>query len=189
MELSFAQQSSAFGWSLLLGAMLSVLYGLMKFCRFTFSLGRAATVALDIGFMLIWALSLFYFCLGFLWGCVRVHVVFGSLLGFLLCRLTVGRISFLLYRPVVGFFKAVLQKIRGKLKIFAKYLLKIAYKLLYNIRSKIESFKKNHAESKKRKANRIETAKKKAGGSRARDSGARRAERAEKDLKEAREKA
>ena len=82
MELSFAQQSVAFGWSFALGAGLGVLYGLLRFLRFSFSLGKTAVFALDLLFMLTWATAAFFFSLAFLRGFVRFYVFIGSLGGF-----------------------------------------------------------------------------------------------------------
>ena len=136
MELTFAQQSVAFGWSLILGLGLAVFYGALKFLRYAFSLGRAAVLALDIFFMLVWALSVFFFSLAFLMGFIRVHVIAESLGGFLLYRLTAGRLVFRIYSPVIRFLKKILKKISLKLKIIAKYLLKIVGQILYNIINK-----------------------------------------------------
>ena len=142
MELSFAQQSIAFGWSFALGAGLGVLYGLLRFLRFSFSLGKTAVFALDLLFMLTWATAAFFFSLAFLRGFVRFYVFIGSLGGFLLYRLTIGRFLCRLYQPIVRFIGKVSQKISEKIKIFAAYLLKIAGKILYNISSGLECLKK-----------------------------------------------
>lgn len=133
MELTFAQQTFAFFASFLPGAVMGVFYGVLKLLRFAFSPGKAATAALDILFMLTWALLLFYFSLAYLSGYVRFYVFAGSLGGFLGYRLTLGRLLCRVYRPVVTAARRVLQKICEKLKIFAKYLLKIARQLLYNM--------------------------------------------------------
>ena len=115
MELSFAQQSVAFGWSFALGAGLGVLYGLLRFLRFSFSLGKTAVFALDLLFMLTWATAAFFFSLAFLRGFVRFYVFIGSLGGFLLYRLTIGRFLCRLYQPVVRFIGKVSQKISEKI--------------------------------------------------------------------------
>ena len=143
MELTWAQQSAAFCYSILLGAALGVLYGALKFWRVSFSLGKASVFALDVAFMLMWALAVFYFSLAFLLGYIRLYVFAGSLLGFALQRLTLGRLLARVYCPAVRFIRGVLQKFCVKSKIFAKYLLKIACKLLYNIGSGLAYLKKN----------------------------------------------
>ena len=143
MELTFAQQTFAFFLSFVPGIAMAVLYGLIKLLRFVFSPGKAVTAVLDVLFMLTWALLIFYFSLAYLSGYIRFYVFAGSLAGFLCYRLTLGRLLFRIYRPIVVMTRRVLQKICEKIKIFAKYLLKIACKLLYNINSGLACLKKN----------------------------------------------
>ena len=163
MELTFAQQTVAFGYSFVLGLFLAVFYGALKFLRYAFSLGKTAVVILDIIFMLIWAMSVFFFSLAYLMGFVRFHVIAGSLAGFLLYRLTVGRFLYRIYSPIIRFVKRILKIFLLKLKIFAKYLLKIVGHLLYNIINIKERF--SYIKHRKRKKYEVEKAKnKKAGG-------------------------
>ncbi len=136
MELSFAQQTAAFGWSILLGAGLALFYGVLKFLRVLFSFGKAAVIVADAVFMLVWALAVFYFSLAFLSGYIRLYVFFGSFTGFAVYRLFPGRLLGGIYCTLIRSLKAIFNKICIKVKIFAKYLLKIAGKLLYNIRRK-----------------------------------------------------
>lgn len=130
-----AQQSVAFGCSVLMGIGLGVIYGLLKLWRTAFCPGRLAVVLSDSCFMLLWALAIFCFSLAYLSGYVRFYVAAGSLSGIVLYRLTIGRVLFRIYSPIIRITKKAIQKICEKIKIFAKYLLKIACKLLYNIGS------------------------------------------------------
>jgi len=137
-----AQQSAAFGYSVIMGIALGIIYGLLRLWRTAFCPGRLAVVLSDSCFMLVWSLAIFFFSLAFLSGFVRVYVVAGSLAGLVLYRLTVGRVLFRIYSPIIRITKKALQKICEKIKKFARYLLKIACKLLYNINSGLESLKK-----------------------------------------------
>lgn len=172
MELTFAQQTTAFFWSFVPGVGLAVFYGVLKFLRFTFSPGKAAVIAADIFFMLVWALTVFFFSLAFLLGYVRLYVFVGTFMGFLLYRLTIGRLLFMLYSPVISFLKNFHQKISKKIKIFAKYLLKIACRLLYNISRVKDSIKNKHKKqllsekAKKRKKHDFKKTKEKKDGNR-----------------------
>lgn len=149
-----AQQSAAFGYSVLLGVALGVVYGLLRFWRTAFCPGRLAVVLSDSCFMLVWALAIFFFSLAFLSGFVRFYVAAGSLAGLLLYRLTVGRVLIRIYSPIIRITKKAFQKICEKTKIFAKYLLKIACKLLYNINSGLAYLKKKrHMQPEKRNLN------------------------------------
>ncbi len=168
VELTFAQQSAAFLWSFLPGVCLGVLYGALRFLRVCLSPGKAAVIISDITFMLIWALTMFYFSLAFMRGYVRAHVIIGSVLGFFAYRLTLGALMCRLYSPVLKAAGKIFHKIFVKGKIFAKYLLKIAYKLLYNIcrnKRQVSDCGKQPAKNLKRKLYETEKAKNKESGS------------------------
>ena len=136
MELSFAQQSGAFLWSMVLGAALGVFYGALKFVRYTFSPGRAAVFVLDMLFMLVSAVACFLFSVGFIQGYVRFYIFAGAAVGFAAYRFSVGRLVFILYSPAVRLCRKILNKILRKSKLFAKKLLKICRKILYNVSGK-----------------------------------------------------
>ena len=171
MELTFAQQSAAFLYSFVLGAGLAVFYGLIKFCRFSLSLSKAAVIVLDVFFMLVWAVSVFFFSLAFLSGYIRFYVFIGSLAGFLVYRLTFGRLLFVVYSPAVRFLRRAFRKICEKLKLIADYLLKIAYKILYNIVIKKDDLIRKHKSKKilpEREKNEFKKTKNEKGGFRKR---------------------
>lgn len=140
MELEFAQQSAAFLWSILLGAALGVIYGVLSLIRFTFKLSKYAVISLDILFMLISALSVFYFSLGFLDGYIRIYVILGAAVGFFVYRLTIGKALSRLFKPIVTVSRRIIAAILTKIKIIAKKLLKIGYNILYNIGGRIVLF-------------------------------------------------
>lgn len=141
MELEFAQQSTAFLCSILLGAILGLLYGCFKFMRIAFHFSKWMTVVSDILFMLIAAVSVFFFALAFLSGYIRIYLIPGVLIGFLAVRCTIGKLVFKIYNPVIHFMHFTFHQISLKLKIFAKKLLKIIYRLLYNVNIKRKSLK------------------------------------------------
>lgn len=173
VELTFAQQSAAFLWSFLPGVCLGVLYGAVRFMRVCFSAGRAAVIFSDIAFMLVWALTVFYFSLAFMRGYVRAHVIIGTVLGFFAYRLSIGALICRLYAPVLKAARKIFHKIFAKGKIFAKYLLKIAYKLLYNIcinRRRRSDCIKQPVKNVKRELYETEKAKNKENGSQSRPS-------------------
>ena len=124
MELSAAQQTAAFLWSIPLGAALGVLYGVFKFSRFAFRLGKAATVLLDVLFMLVCSVCVFLLSLGLIRGFMRVYVFIGVLIGFCAYRLTLGRVLVKCYAPIIRFLRNFFKKICILLKIFLKKLLK-----------------------------------------------------------------
>lgn len=115
MELTFAQQSTAFLCSLVFGAAAGLLYDIFKIIRMTLCKGKAS-VLLQTFFMF---LSFHLICLFF--RCIyarifRVFVTVGSFLGFVICRLTLGRLLSLVYCPMIRFTESVCVKISQKLK-------------------------------------------------------------------------
>lgn len=137
MEQSFAVQSTAFLYSLPLGAVLGIIYGVLALLRHTLSLKKSAVIALDITFMLLCAVSIFYFSLGFLDGYIRVYVIFGAGLGFFIYRLTIGRLLQRILNPILSWIKRIIVAIFTKIKLIAKKLLKIGYHILYNVIGRI----------------------------------------------------
>lgn len=137
MEQSFAVQSTAFLYSLPLGAVLGIIYGVLALLRHTLNLKKSAVIALDITFMLLCAVSIFYFSLGFLDGYIRVYVIFGAGLGFFIYRLTIGRLLQRILNPIISWIKRIIVAIFTKIKLIAKKLLKIGYHILYNVGGRI----------------------------------------------------
>lgn len=137
MEQSFAVQSTAFLYSLPLGAVLGVIYGIIALLRKTLNLKKGTVIALDITFMLLCAVSIFYFSLGFLDGYIRVYVIFGAGLGFFIYRLTIGRLLQRILNPILSWIKRIIVAIFTKIKLIAKKLLKIGYHILYNVIGRI----------------------------------------------------
>lgn len=137
MEQSFAVQSTAFLYSLPLGAVLGVIYGIIALLRKTLNLKKGTVIALDITFMLLCAVSIFYFSLGFLDGYIRVYVIFGVGLGFFIYRFTIGRLLQRILNPIISWIKRIIVAIFTKIKNIAKKLLKIGYHILYNVIGRI----------------------------------------------------
>ncbi len=160
MEQSFAVQSTAFLYSLPLGAVLGVIYGIIALLRKTLNLKKGTVIALDITFMLLCAVSIFYFSLGFLDGYIRVYVIFGAGLGFFIYRLTIGRLLQRILNPIISWIKRIIVAIFTKIKNIAKKLLKIGYHILYNVGGRIVFFISNNLSINKRNNKRTRYGKK-----------------------------
>ena len=160
MEQSFAVQSTAFLYSIPLGAVLGIIYGVLALLRHTLSLKKSAVIALDIIFMLLCAVSIFYFSLGFLDGYIRVYVIFGAGLGFFIYRFTIGRLLQRILNPILLWLKRIIVAIFTKIKLIAKKLLKIGYHILYNVGGRIVFFISNNLSINKRNNKRTRYGKK-----------------------------
>ena len=142
MELTFAQQSVAFLYSLLLGVGFGIFYAPFKMFRLAFCSKKSSVIAVDIFFMLCVSVVIYYFSLVFIMGYVRIYVFAGCLIGFLAYRLTLGVLFSKIYVPIISFVKKITNKIVRKLKNFTKKLLKITRNILYNIINR-RNIKKN----------------------------------------------
>lgn len=131
MELTFAQQSTAFLCSLVFGAAAGLLYDIFKIIRMTLCKGKASVFVTDFLYVFIVSLNLFIFSVAYMLGFFRVFVTVGSFLGFVICRLTLGRLLSLVYCPMIRFTESVCVKISQKLKKSEK-LLKNSNNILYN---------------------------------------------------------
>ena len=160
MEQSFAVQSTAFLYSLPLGAVLGIIYGIIALLRKTLNLKKGTVIALDITFMLLCAVSIFYFSLGFLDGYIRVYVIFGAGLGFFIYRLTIGRLLQRILNPILSWIKRIIMAIFTKIKKKKKKLLKIGYHILYNVGGRIVFFISNNLSINKRNNKRTRYGKK-----------------------------
>lgn len=132
MELTFAQQSTAFLWSIILGIALGVVYGVFRFIRTALDFRKAATVISDIIYMLTVFSAIFFFSIAYLMGYIRVYVFIGAVVGFLAYRVSIGQLISKIYSPVILFLRKFSKNIHLKIKKIAKKLLKNIYNILYN---------------------------------------------------------
>ena len=116
MELTFAQQSTAFLCSLVFGAAAGLLYDIFKIIRMTLCKGKVSVFVTDFLYVFIVSLNLFIFSVAYMLGFFRVFVTVGSFLGFIICRLTLGRLLSLVYCPMIRFAESVCVKISQKIK-------------------------------------------------------------------------
>ena len=125
MELTFAQQSTAFLCSLVFGAAAGLLYDIFKIIRMTLCKGKASVFVTDFLYVFIVSLNLFIFSVAYMLGFFRVFVTVGSFL-------TLGRLLSLVYCPMIRFTESVCVKISRKIKKNLKKLLKNSNNILYN---------------------------------------------------------
>lgn len=143
MELTFSQQTTAFLYSLIFGTAAGLFYDIFKIIRMTFCKSKISVFVLDLIYVLIVSLNLFIFSAAYMFGFVRVFVMFGSIIGFLVCRLTVGRLLPLVYCPLIYFGERICVKISRKIKKILKKLLKNSNKILYNVNKNKGIFRNN----------------------------------------------
>lgn len=118
-----------------------MLYGVFKFVRTAFLRTKTAVIIIDIVFMLIASIALFFYSLAALYGYVRIYVIFGALCGFIIYRFTLGKLFSRIYCPIINTVSGVNKKIGTKFKKITEKLLKNSNNILYNIGKKIDTFR------------------------------------------------
>ena len=132
MELDFAAQSAAFLYSILTGAVFGMVYGCIRLVRTAFSFSKPMLFTSDVLFMLLSSVVIFVISLAYLSGHVRLYLIAGAALGFLMYRFTLGRVFVRLYSPLFIMLKRYFAAVSNFFKKIFKKLLKNRVVLLYN---------------------------------------------------------
>lgn len=125
MEFTLFELLRAFGFSVILGAALALIY---EPVRVFHMLGFSKPIhyfICDFLFLVFCSVITYFFSLVYLEGSVRLFVIIGELTGFFTWYFTLGRVLGNIYAPVIKF-----------LKKFASKLLKCSRKVMYNIKDK-----------------------------------------------------
>lgn len=157
MELTIAEQTTAFLWSFVVGVCIAVVYTATAMLRVIFKPSKAVLFAIDLAFMCFAAIVTFLYSVSVTMGVVRWYVVFGEGIACAVFYFTLGqylkkstnfvfnalkRFLNFLFHPFLRFFAFLHKKIlnfwnkrKKKLKknhIFSKFRLHCHNKVLYN---------------------------------------------------------
>ena len=128
---SVNEHLSLFLLSCLMGAFMGLFYDVFRILRIALPHGKAAVFLEDILFCLIWSLSLVMLAAVCARGELRLFFAVGSLMGFIVYLLTLGRYICASAEKFIGFFRILLSLIT----LPARNFYNILYKKLHNIRS------------------------------------------------------
>ena len=124
MEFTLFELVCAFGYSILFGLVLGLIYEPFRiFHKIGFS-GTVHYFVCDFIYMIIFALLTYFVCLVLLEGCVRVFIIIGEILGIIAFYIIVRPVLDRIYNPIIKISKN-----------FAFKLLKIVRKVMYNVYS------------------------------------------------------
>lgn len=146
MEITVSEQLWCLFCSFLSGLLIGAVYDLLRIIRSLIFTGKISLFVCDFLFAVCFAVVSVFFSMAFSRGNTRYFILMGEIVGFLLFRFTVGRITL----PFAGFIikktKLIFKKILIKSKKITKKVLQPAYKILYNICKKRRMFSKgtNH---------------------------------------------
>lgn len=118
---SVSQQLRIFLLSCLGGAFIGVVYDVFRALRIAVPHGKIAVFAEDCIFFGICGLYLMLFALVFARGELRIYMVFGSLIGFVIYLLSVGKIVTGILLKIRGFLVALAKAVAKPFVIIAKY--------------------------------------------------------------------
>ncbi len=132
LEVTLSSQLYTFLYSMVCGAVAGAIYILLSFVRTVFKNKRPIVFVCDVAFMLVFAVITYIFSVGFTQGFVRVYVLTGEIIGFVVFKLTLGSLSQRLFRYIFSIFSKISAIIQKNISVFAKKLLKQSHKMLYN---------------------------------------------------------
>src|SRR5574344_1356675 len=91
MEYDFIVQSQAFLFSLFLGALLWIIYTVLKVIRLMFFKKKSQIIAIDILYMVICAFIIFLYSMLMMNGRVRFYMILGATISFIVLYFTLGK--------------------------------------------------------------------------------------------------
>lgn len=133
MWFSLSDQTAYFFSSIALGAVLGVLYDLVRAVRIFFKASRRDVILSDIIFFALCGVLTSLFALPFNKGNVRAFIVFGEAVGFLCFRLTLGSVMGRFYEKAAVLIRKILRKIADFIKKLFDLLLKVGSYVVYNV--------------------------------------------------------
>lgn len=142
MDFLVGEQINIFLWAIVCGVITGIINEPFRFMRYVGFSSKTEIFIQDIIFMSICGAITFFFSLCYNNGNVRVFIIFGELVGFLLFRYSVGLLSgkifgvlFWLIKTVISWIKKILNAIFIKITNIISYL--IAKIPLFHKKSKI----------------------------------------------------
>ncbi len=135
-------QTEIFLLSLGFGFLLGILYDVFRTLRLIISRSASFTVAMDILYFLLCALLVFCFNLVVDSGKIRLYVLFGDMLGWLIYYFSLGEISAKLVNRVISSVKRVVSSIYGLFSRPVRLLKRKTKKLFSFFKKTIKKFNK-----------------------------------------------
>lgn len=146
-EINSYNQYTCFLYSIIMGAAVEIVYDLFKIDRALFKRNKVFIFLSDILFWIITSFILFSFCVVFSNGQIRGYIIFGTLIGFIIFRLTFSKAIWCLIKPA--------RKLINKLSIIYLNLINNISLIISRTTLWIRKITKNPFLNKKEKNNQI----------------------------------
>lgn len=149
LQVDFKDQINQFLLSVLLGAVLALVYDLIKSVRLSFIRSKWTVFVLDVAFFTLSAFATYIFLLGYCKGELRFYVITGEVVGFTFYRILLSEYVLVVFKFITDSFIKILSPVgkimlkcvkllkTGAYKVYnkAKKYLKCIYTSLYNLRN------------------------------------------------------
>ena len=133
---NFSSQIIIFGFSVVTGLLVGVLYSIFKVFRLLMPHSKMVVVLSDFSFMLVLTIITAVFSIGFTDGYVRYFVLAGEFLGFLIWKFTLAGFFDRFFVIVFGCIRKTVYYIQKFFVGFIKKVLKASDNMLYNKENK-----------------------------------------------------
>ena len=144
MELTLEQQTIAFLWSFVLGAVLTMVYIVIVVIRLLSPPTNLQLFVSDVLFMVFSALANFLIATAFTEGNVRFYTIFAEIVSFVAIYLTVGRLVKKTVHTIYKFVSVIFYKITSPVvRLFRKFVT-VAEKGCTFLLKKVKKLKKVH---------------------------------------------
>lgn len=130
MGIYLADQTVAFLGAIALGAALGLLYDFFRITRVAFPTPRVVIFAEDVLYFLICAAITFLYLMGWVQGKIRVFLLLGELVGWILYYFTIGQ---LVMRVSKAFIEGVQHVITFIIRYVALPIWRLVYRIVYII--------------------------------------------------------
>lgn len=144
MELTLKQQTEAFLWSFVLGAVISVIYTVVAVIRVISPPSKKQLFVSDLLFMVIAALMNFIFAVAFTEGKVRFYTIFAETISFFAIYFTVGKLAGRAAKSIFRFISTVLYKITHPVIFFVGKIILLFKEKCILLLKKVKKIKKVH---------------------------------------------
>lgn len=104
MEITLSSQVAVFFGALALGAVLSLLYDVFRVFDVLLVYNFKRIFLEDVSYLILCAIATFTYTLVTSLGETRGYILIGELLGWILCRISIGKVSYKLTLTITGFF-------------------------------------------------------------------------------------
>lgn len=151
MEITVAQQTWEFLLAILLGAALGVCYDIFRIVRIAVVNPPALVIFEDIIYALVCASATLCYLISISDGRLRIFVLIGEVLGFVLYYCTLGVLVLKISKGIIGFIKAVIGwiwrvlclPVIRLLRWVVRFFIKAAGNPLNNLKNKAKSVNKH----------------------------------------------